>query len=522
MPPLGTPSPFRIPSQRRDAASATGSTARRGPGLAFHTPVRPNSRSQFATTPKFIFSQNNTDKGNDIDDIDGSDQDELSPFLAKPRASSAHRRAAPGPVFRRKDTIEDSEDEERFQSRDANRKSLPGGRRAGTVEDGTDIDAQFDILFPPTPDRSKRRRVSSAVSDEEVEQRLPRTASPADSIRSSSSSGPPSPSAAGRQGSSSPFTDPRPPDRGVAAIETPAPSTHKTAARLQTSRPPSSSTKTPFRSHPRFVLSASSGSLQTGSSTPSATADTPSSLQQRKRPNFILPRSPSPDADGNPDAGSGSPPPAPFSPTSYRLHRRGRPHTVSPNYLPGGLAAEVRSWVLEMGMKREQQQHLHNVQSAHHTRYLFTARVDRCRNSMLCSGPMILVRGHLIDSKQDPEGTSQSPTSVSERPSRNILLLGAPASNQRTAQNTNSLRPLSLSSRPSIALKHGDVIGVHRGLTWEIDLDKGFLQGQTDYKTATQALSDNDNRDVSTSTPGKDKETEKWLVAAEWDLLVQT
>lgn len=430
-----------------------------------------------------------------------------------------------GPGLRRNDSIEDSDDEGKLQSRDANKRSLPGGRRTETVEDGKeDIDAQFDILFPPTPDRSKRRRVSSVVSDEEVEQveqRLPRPASPADSIRSSSSSssGPPSPSAARRQGSSSPFSNSRPTDRGsVAATETPGPSTHKTTARLQTPGPPSSSTKTPFRSHPRFVLSASSRSLQTGSSTPSATADTPSSsLQQRKRPNFILPRSPSPDADGNADAGSGSPPPAPFSPTSYRLHRRGRPRTVSPNYLPGGLAAEVRSWVLEMGMKREQQQHLHSVPSAHHSRYLFTARVDSCRNSMLGSGPMIPIRGHLID-----EGTSQSQTSASERSSsssRNILLLGTPTSNQRTAQNNNSPHPPPSSSRLSTTLKHGAVIGVHRGLTWEIDLDKGFLRGQTDHKT----LSNSDNHHhVSIPTPGEDKEMEKWLVAAEWDLLVQT
>ncbi|KAL1962310.1 hypothetical protein VTN77DRAFT_9801 [Rasamsonia byssochlamydoides] len=517
MPPLGTPSPFRVPSQRRDAASASASasrsTTRRGPGLAFHTPVRANSRSQFAATPRFIFG---SDQGNDNDEIDGSDQDESSsPF--------AHRIAGSGPVPRRKDTIEDSEDDENHPSRSANRRSLQ------KVDVETDIDAQFDVLFPPTPDRSKRRRVSSLVSDDDEvqQQQLRPRASRADSICSSSSSGPPSPSAAeGRQGSSSPFSDPRPTDQGATATETPAPFSQKTAARMQTPMPPSSSTKTPFRSHPRFVFSASH-SLQTGSSTPSATADTPSSLQQRKRPNFILPRSPSPDADG-------SPPPALFSPTSHRLHRRGRPRAVSPNYLPGGLAAEVRSWILEMGMKREQQQQQqqrpHNTQSA--SRYLFTARVDSCSHSMLSSGPMILTRAHLIDSKQDPEGTLQS-----ERLSRNILLLGAPTSHQRAVQNNN---PPSSSSSPSTfatTLKSGDVIGVSRGLTWEIDLDKEFLQGQgqTDHHhTASQVILDNesaalnalspgnDNQQSSTITPGKDKETEKWLVAAEWDLLVKT
>jgi hypothetical protein len=464
--------------------------------------------------------------------------------LAESGASSARRRVVSGPILRRKDTIEDSEDEDEGLSRQTNRRSLPGVRN--TIDVTTDLDAQFDDLFPPAPDRSKRRRVSSVVSDEEVPQHPRRTRSRQDSICSSSSSGPPSPSTgAVRQESSSPFSTSLPINQGTVATESPV-----SVAPFQTPRPPSSSTKTPFRSHPRFVLSSSSRPLQTVSSTPSATADThtPSSLQQRKRPNFVLPRSPSPDADGNPDGGSGSPPPAPFSPTSHTLHGRGRPRRGAlANYLPGGLAAEVRSWILEIGMRREQQHISFSAYSAQtHERYLFTARVDSCRQSMLSSGPMILTRVSLIDPNQD-----RDPAGMLQCPTRNVLLLGMPTSYQQTAQNpssnpNNPLRPpSSSSSRPSLAhaaaLKTGDVIGVHRGLTWEIELDVGF----PDHSSAPQTLShdksnilnsfspENDDDHQTSSTTNttttaiaagqhKETETEKWLVAAEWDILMQS
>lgn len=140
------------------------------------------------------------------------------------------------------------------------------------------------------------------------------------------------------------------------------------------------------------------------------------------------------------------------------------------------MAAEVRSWILEMGTKREQ------LIPTPNPNYLLMVRVENVRQGGLgTSGPVAFVVGSCVGLSGEQDAKDED--------SRNILLFGVPRS-----------RPEGLSAEGVPELKAGNLIGVHRGLVWEIELDKVDSQepGSTDDSSA---------------------EMEKWLVCMEWDLI---
>jgi hypothetical protein len=172
------------------------------------------------------------------------------------------------------------------------------------------------------------------------------------------------------------------------------------------------------------------------------------------------------------------------------------------------MAEQVRNWILEMGMKREQQPH--GLTDA--GRYSFTARVESCRNGYLASsGPVIMVHATQLPIEMN----QQDPISRSGL-QRNLLLLGQQTYSRRDMQRD--------SSTPQKSLTNGDVIGIHSSLTWEIELDDDNpnAKGERKVIASSQSPLSDDGDDVMMDTESSVRSLKKWQVAAEWDLLTQS
>lgn len=337
-----------------------------------------------------------------------------------------------------------------------------------------EIDSEFEDLFGP-PERTKKRRISLAPETETPSRDHGRirndamlTPSPGQYLQSSWNEQPPV----------TPFwRRPRPTqqpqqDEAVPA-GTPKPSTPATAKPL-------------FRHHPRFLLSQRppSSSQTTPAPAPVFTSQPPSSTPRRK-PAFILPRSPSPSATHADTASLQTP----FSPSSRKFQRRGRARHDVPGYVPGGMAAEVRGWVLEMGTKREQLDSSMIKVDAHKVdlrKYFVTARISNVVRSVLrSSGAVAFVEAKLL-----------SGGSISVDDGRqNILLMGSPRSRSGDSE-----------------LAQGSVVGVYRGLVWEIELDRDGID-------ALSRKDEVDAGDLDDCQPSSANDRERWLVVMEWDLL---
>lgn len=144
------------------------------------------------------------------------------------------------------------------------------------------------------------------------------------------------------------------------------------------------------------------------------------------------------------------------------------------------MAAEVRSWILETGAKREQ------PAATPDPSYLFTARVETVWQSRLGSaGPVAFVAARCVSLSGEEAAVAES---------RNILLFGAPRAKAE------------LSTEGVQELRTGSLVGVHRGLVWEIELDSP----------------DDENNGGSgsrASREGGSAEMERWTVCMEWDLI---
>ncbi|OJJ82535.1 uncharacterized protein ASPGLDRAFT_27367 [Aspergillus glaucus CBS 516.65] len=436
------------------------------------TPFRPpasrsNARPQFASTPRFVFSQpqssSTQSRDGDKDLVDDISND--SPSTVR----YADRDTARG------DVIEDVEEDEHDTSAGP---SIIDEELDSTPPASVELDSEFEDLFGP-PERTKRRRISPAPEpDDRPASRdygggrddAILTSSPGHDLQSSWNEEPPVTPFPRRP---RPTQQPQFQDEGIPA-GTPKPSTPAT-------------TKPAFRHHPRFLLSQ-----QPPSSTQSAPASAPIFASQlpsstpRRKPAFVLPRSPSPSATQEDTASL----PTPFSPSSRTLHRRGRARHDVPGYVPGGMAAEVRGWVLEMGTKREQLDssvvRFGAQVGVDSRKYLVTTRIVKVVRSVLrSSGPVAFVEAELL---------SEGSISVDDG-RRNILLMGSPRSRPGDSE-----------------LAQGSVVGVYRGLVWEIELDRDGVD----------ALSRKDGVDVGNlgdyqSSNANDRE--RWLVVMEWDLL---
>ncbi|KAL4906657.1 hypothetical protein BDW74DRAFT_136287 [Aspergillus multicolor] len=448
------------------------------PSRTPRAPPRQIARPKFASTPRFLFSQRAATQHKEAGAHDSIVPEDAASSLPNPRPTPTPAHDA----SRRKEVIEDSEsdlDLEQDLNQGQNEEDIP----SSPPRDMTQRAAEIEELFGPTRHSSKRRRISvsasTALATPEVQKRMPHdaieTSSPENSPYVSTyatNHDPPSPSLPYRttpQRLRTPRPQPQAPTPGP---ETPA-----------TIRPS-------VRGYPRFLVSSAS--------------------QAPAKPTFVLPRSPSPDHAGEgPNAI-----PTPFSPSSHALRRRGRQRSSAPSYLPGGMASEVRSWVLEMGTKREQQMQIHNAfgsgftgaesSSIDPSRYSLMLRISDVRQSALGScGPLAFVRGQTVTAASvSSEGRMRSADTdadAADVDTRNVLLMGAPR------LRASELRP---SSRvPS--LQAGQMVGVLRGLVWELpefesgppaDVDQGrILQGEVEQFPELKLG--------------------KWLVGMEWEVI---
>lgn len=338
------------------------------------------------------------------------------------------------------------------------------------------LDAEFDALFAPVRDSNKRRRLSGGNLT--LEEKLVRGSDPLPSsppiLHQSVPTTPalrPMPSAA-------------PQDSGIQA--TPSASARTIAPGISIP----GSTKAPFRSKPRFILSKKQPNTQTPFKADTPAASQAASPPERRKPAFVLPRSPSPTAAGE-DI------PAPFSPSSRTLHRRGRRWGV-PGYAPGGMAAEVRSWILEVGSKRE-----HIVPSRIEagdkrttddlSRYLIAARVIHARQTVSSSsGPLAFLQA---------EPVSDSTNEGSDDRLLYLMVMGTPRSKPDSVEVSGRI-----GGATAVPIRPGDLVGIHRGLAWEVEL--GEFQGPN---------ADDGLQTFRSGHYETEKRKQRWLVAMEWD-----
>ncbi|KAJ5377614.1 uncharacterized protein N7496_005023 [Penicillium cataractarum] len=470
MPPPVTPSPFRL--SRR------------------HPPTRRSAGPQFANSPRFLLSQSTPQKGrSDVEIVD----DDAPPSTAPVTRTPAQPRQAGTQPRRQRDVIEDSDDGDwlgNADTRDNGVNELADDSIASSppVGPGTPgpLDAEFDALFAPTRDGNKRQRLS-AGGVQNLGQPLPNTLEQ----RHSSSPEPQGPAFDPLQ-TPAPRLLPRPAAQDQSTQATPVTSV-KPWAPLEATP---GSTQTPFRSRPRFVLSTQKPS----SSQPAFRAETPSATQptsppERRKPAFVLPRSPSPNAALE-DI------PAPFSPSSRTLHRRGK-NRSGVGYAPGGMAAEVRSWILEMGSKHEP---LNATNQAVGTtgdvstdlgRYLVAARVLQVRPAVLSSsGALSFVRAEKVASLPTDDNE--------EKELLNILIMGPSRYKPQLHGPSSGAHGLR-----SGYILEGDVLGIHRGLAWNVTFEE--------YQALATA------NEFQTEAPRDDESSkaEQWLIATEWDHVEQ-
>ncbi|CAI7642743.1 unnamed protein product [Penicillium discolor] len=474
MPFPATPSPFRL--SRRNP-----STRRSGP--------------QFAPTPRFLLSQSATQKeDDDLDVIDDDGPSSTRNVAVNPPATQSATRAR-----QQRDVIEDSDDAANIE--DTRIGGILADDMADDAIDSTPpeepetpgiLDAEFDALFEPVRDGNKRRRVevatpfnrSNLTQLDPILSSPPGTANPpADLIDLPDKS---------RQSTTTW-------DTGIQ--RTPAPSAHPSAPFASTPN----NMKTPFRSRPRFMLS-STMKPPSSQSAPKFKLDTPGiSPPERRKPAFVLPRSPSP----NPDTEDI---PAPFSPSSHTLRRRGRNRAGVSNYIPGGMAAEVRGWILEMGTKRDQLPKPPLAQTPNPQEpdasleklnaYLLTARVVHVSQSAMSGcGALAFLRAEVL--------TGNHVQGRNPNAALNIMIMGP-------SRSKPAVRPIPSHSDATTSpyLRKGDVVGIHRGLNWSLELGNPFcahgILGQLDDHVSECGPSENG---------GHPHTKEGWLIAMEWDLV---
>ncbi|KAI9037273.1 uncharacterized protein KD926_000635 [Aspergillus affinis] len=468
---------------------------------------------QFASTPRFLLSQRGPPPSSSFSasrpphpeaiDEDGSPQN--TPLAKRVRGrldlatpGSATRQPGTLRAARARDVIEDSEEE--------------SGLSAGEVD--SELEAEYGALFGETRSRSKakRRRVDEVEreNDEEEEEEEGRNKSnDADDYGYEQQSNEnshdiditngnePEPEPEHTQGNQNqnddldpnPYSDENIPSSPLKPPSTPYPSSHRPRFLLSAS----SQLHTPSQTHsPLYPPSYTKPQTSTNPSemTPAAPPSTTTAIDStmapppstRRKPTFVLPRSPSPDtaADEFPSL---------FSP-SRTQRRRGRQRGSGQGYVAGGMAEQVRGWVLEMGVKS-------NYRSGHGNRddrgdsergsldgqkYAFVLRAIEVERSVMGScGELVFVRG--VDGKE--VGGGDEDRDAGDRVVRNVILMGEPQS--------RNLNPEVNEGDEVMYLQQGDLVGVCQGLVWDVELDA-----------------------MGESMSG---EREKWSVCMEWDVL---
>jgi hypothetical protein len=442
-------------------------------------------------------SQSATQSANGDNDVIDDDEPSATRQVAyTPPASQVAARSR-----YRRDVIDDSDDVEVIRNRGVGARGMNEIRDDAidsTPPDETEtetpgvLDADFDALFAPSRNGNKRRRTERSTPSASTK------LTQADAI---SSSPPPTANPLANSIESPDLDRQNTTAWEMATQRTPAPIARPFAPLVLTP----GEMKTPFRSRPRFMLSSTMKppSIQ---SAPKFKPNTQTiSPPERRKPVFVLPRSPSP----NPDTENI---PAPFSPSSRTLSRRGRNSAGVSNYMPGGMATEVRSWVLEMGTKREQflnpslarpvgSQTIHASEEL--GKYMVAARVIRVSHSGLRScGPLAFLQAEHVAGQQAQEETPMD--------TLNIMIMGPPRSKPDIYPSSSHAE-----TAQAFPLQEGYLIGILPGLTWNLELG--------DYWKQISAQNQSPNASLSSASLENDGSTEttkeRWLVAMEWDLI---
>ncbi|RAH78507.1 hypothetical protein BO86DRAFT_368605 [Aspergillus japonicus CBS 114.51] len=470
------------------------------------TPFRASSRSsggpQFASTPRFFVSQRTPASQQATQDA-FSTEDDGPQSTPVPTARFLRRDRGAVSTPRQKEIIEDSDDTEDNQQDDTPHVRSgeiifdDGQTQSSSPVPPAEQDSEFEDLFAIIQERKKRRRISAnngASPSQPVA-----TQSDTDRIVSLSQDHPASPTPQ--------FQSPTPAAPKQSSIQTqatPAPS-HRTLAATATPRPTAPASINTTTNPRRFLFSTSHLPPSTQPQPRSkpwvstSTQEPPPSSQRRKPPAFVLPRSPSPSHMDDELAAL----PTPFSPSSRALRRRGRARGPAHAYLPDGMAAEVRSWVLEIGTRHEQQRQTSVARRTgadtpgQDPRYSPTVvRIESVHQSSLPScGPLAFVCGHETDALGDEARTEAETDSRL----RKLLLIGSPRSRSET-----TIQPRRRVASIVPELRPGNAIGICRGLTWDIDL------GESDIGVGIR-----DNHSINTALQASGK----WTVVLEWELV---
>ncbi|KAH8423375.1 uncharacterized protein LDX57_001133 [Aspergillus melleus] len=475
---------------------------------------------QFASTPRFLLSQRGPPSSSFSasrplrpEAIDEDDFPQNKPLAKRVRGRigpvtpvSATRQTGTLSAARTRDVIEDSDEE--------------SGLSAGEVD--SELEAEYEALFGETRSESrsmaKRRRVNDKErgnddGDEEEEGRNKSVdADKYDYERKDNASAheigidignvnEPEPDPEPEYTQDNPNEDPDPtpysdeniPSSPLKPPSTPYPNIHRPRFLLSASSQPhtpsqaysplypQSSTKQHPSTNPSEMTPAAPPSTAPATAMDSTMAPPPST---RRKPTFVLPRSPSPDtaADDFPSL---------FSP-SRTQRRRGRPRGSGQEYVAGGMAEQVRGWILEMGVKSNYRSgHGHENERGDggsggldEQKYAFFLRANEVKKSTMGScGELVFVRG--VDGKEVGGKDEDEDRDGGDGVVRNVLLMGAPQSHKSN--------PETKEGGEVADLQQGDLIGVGRGLVWDVELDA-----------------------MGESVSG---EREKWSVCMEWDRL---
>lgn len=272
-------------------------------------------------------------------------------------------------------------------------------------------------------------------------------------------------------------------------------------------------TPTPFGGRRRFILSQSQSQSQsllqqrnTYNSNILASPQTPAPTTKQK-PTFILPQSPENVTGTGTRTEEFSSLLTPFSPSSRKQRRGGG----QPSYVPGGMAAEVRGWILEAAMKQGQLSgnSLGNTGNtmAQPDRNEIVLRVEESRRHTMSScGLLTFIRGKLVNKNNNNQ--DECPDELEENEHKNgsiqlnALLLGTPCITKHGLGNEKPLEPHCL-------------IGLRRGLVWEVEFHDNVDHNDYDDHDVVQGTDKGKDR----QTCNRDAASRKWLVSVGWDIL---
>jgi hypothetical protein len=145
-----------------------------------------------------------------------------------------------------------------------------------------------------------------------------------------------------------------------------------------------------------------------------------------------------------------------------------------------------------MGSKRETVTQRSSEAVNNPSKYLVTARVGHASQGMpSSSGPVALIQAETTGPSQEQEEGHEC---------LKIMAMGLPRSRPEAQQSSHTGE---LQTIPSVQV--GDLVGIHRGLTWEVELHE------------FQALSASQGISLESNNPSD--VIQRWLVAMEWDII---